>query len=66
MLKNILNIEGVYKLNKKEQKSLEGGRRGNYGACYMKSGLCCDTSRIYPYGIPCEPGRCMSGGCLWY
>lgn len=64
MLKNILNLDGVQKLNKEQQKSLEGGGTG--GACFYKGGLCCDTSRIYPFGIPCEPGICRSGGCSWY
>lgn len=66
MLKNILKLNGVQKLNKTEQKSLHGGRNGN-GRCFRKNGLCCDTSRpAGPGGILCEPGRCTTFGCLWY
>ncbi len=63
MLKNILNLEGVKKLNKNEQKSLEGGRTPN-GPCFYKNGQCCDTSS--PNGVFCEAGRCGQWGCIWY
>ncbi len=65
MLKNILNLEGVQKLNKEEQKSLQGGKRGGGAFCFYDSqGRCCSTRR--PDGVFCEYGRCGRWGCVWY
>ncbi len=63
-MKKILNLSGVQKLSKQEQRQLKGGRT---------SISCCPTGRgcqiSFPGGSFCEPGRCNPfgwGGCILY
>jgi len=58
MLKNILDLNGVKELNKKEQKSLQGGF--GPGFCYMPNATtcCCFFSDRGPNGdFICGNGR---------
>ena len=50
MLKNILNVNGVKRLNKDEQESLNGGF--GPGFCYLRdrNTCCCFFDDVYPNG----------------
>ena len=59
MKKSILNLGKT--LSKVDQKLINGGV-ARY--CYQSTGNQCCESR--PWGMFCDAGRCLSGGCLWY
>lgn len=67
-MKRILELEGIQKLSKEQQRSIKGA---------MTSITCCNPNprtgtgnkcRIsYPGGSFCEPGSCQPwGGCILY
>ncbi len=58
MLKNILNIEGLEKLTKKDQEKVKGGF--GPGFCYMPNNTtcCCWFNDVHPNGgFICGRGR---------
>ncbi|WP_445456748.1 hypothetical protein [Flavobacterium sp. HNIBRBA15423] len=55
MKKSILNLQGAQELSKKEQKSVNGGRRAcnlNLPNAGCGSNECCSKGICYPYGTP--------------
>ncbi len=61
MLRNLLSINGIEKLNKKEQKQIAGG--GSINGCWQQGRLCCFPS---PGPFNCEPGICKGDKCLFF
>ncbi|SNR72904.1 hypothetical protein SAMN06265376_102243 [Dokdonia pacifica] len=70
MIKRILNISGVQRLNKSQQKNIIGSIRVNTGddACGVQS-ICLDQSEpVWSNNIcedGCRPGVCPSGIILY-
>ncbi len=62
MLKNILNVTGVKKLNKKDQKALQGGIGDGY--CYMSFEDCCCYFEDRRDFI-CAPGKRQLNSCVY-
>lgn len=54
-MKNILNLNGVKRLNKEFQKSINGSGSG----CYQIGDLCCRD------GFGCGIGQCNGRFCMW-
>ncbi len=61
-MNKILNLEGIKKLSKKEQRHVIGSARTTISCCGRSK---CRIS--YPGGSFCEPGRCDDfGRCILY
>ncbi|MGG8497128.1 hypothetical protein ACQY1Q_11975 [Tenacibaculum sp. TC6] len=58
MKKQILDLGKA--LKKEDQKEINGGV-ARY--CYQSGSQCCESR---PWGVFCDAGRCVTGGCLWY
>lgn len=67
MLKNILKINGIQELNKKDQKALQGGIGG--GFCYMPNNTTCccyfEDRRDFICGTGRPAGPTPSYGCVY-
>jgi hypothetical protein len=58
-MKNIINVNGVKKLNKADQKSINGSK-SRISDCYQKGELCCRISLNI-----CGIGECNGRFCMW-
>ncbi|TPN82377.1 hypothetical protein [Aquimarina algicola] len=60
-MKKILELKGVHKLQKEEQKGIKGS---NFNRPYCgPPGRCC--VRLPEGGEFCDFGYCVANGCIW-
>ncbi len=60
-MKKILNLTGVQKLSREQQKLIKGAFR--YRGCCSNNECKIGTGIPGPFGSFCEPGRCINGRC---